>query len=171
MASDVYKEKVEEIINKAKDKGLVKTYTEFCETEDAEIFSVKEEDAVYYTSLNKEHFKKFKIGDIVFVSHYIYKSGKNGQKHIFVIIDDGQAVDITYFGFLLSSQLYKSNYKYNQPLNKDDLNKLHKDSIVKCDDLISISETDILFKIGEVNETDLERFVDTYKKYLDENFK
>ena len=55
MASDVYKKKVEEIINKAKDKGLVKTYAEFCETEDANNFFVSEEEAVYYTSLNKEN--------------------------------------------------------------------------------------------------------------------
>ena len=44
--------------------------------------------------------KKFNIGDIVFVSHYKYKNGDNGQKHIFIIIDDGQAIDIDYFGFL-----------------------------------------------------------------------
>lgn len=169
MVSDVYKKKVKDIVNKAKDKGLIRTYSEFCETEDLNILNVAEEEAVYYTSLNEENIKKYKIGDIVFVTNYMYKSGINGEKHIFVIIDDGQAIDINYFGFLLSSQLYKSNYKYNQPLNKDELNKLHKDSIVKCDDLISISETDILFKIGEVRETDLERFVETYEKYLDEH--
>lgn len=169
MASDIYKKKIKEIINIAKDKGLVKTYSEFCETEDSKNFCVSEEEAIYYTYLNEDNLKKYKIGDIVFVTKYMYKSGIYGEKHIFVIIDDGQAVDITYFGFLLSSQFYKSNYKYNEPLNKNELNKLHKDSIVKCDDLISISKTDILFKIGEVSETDLERFVDTYKKYLDEN--
>ena len=54
MASDVYKKKVEEIINKAKDKGLVKTYSEFCKTEDPDVFSVAEEEAVYYTSKNEE---------------------------------------------------------------------------------------------------------------------
>jgi hypothetical protein len=46
------------------------------------------------------------------------------------------------------------------------LNKLKKDSIVKCDDLIKISEEDIKFKIGEVTEYELEIFIDTYSKYL-----
>lgn len=110
MASDIYKKKIKEIINIAKDKNLVKTYSEFCETEDSNTFYVSEEETVYYTSLNEENFKKYKIGDIVFVSKYMYKSRIYGEKHIFVIIDDGQAVDITYFGFLLSSQFYKSNY-------------------------------------------------------------
>lgn len=64
MASDVYKKRVKEIINKAKDKGLIKTYTEFCETEDAKSFCVTEEEAVYYTSLNEENIKKYKIGNI-----------------------------------------------------------------------------------------------------------
>ena len=110
--------------------------------------------------------KQFGIGDIVFVSSYVYKNGNEGQNHSFVIIDDGQAVDINYFGFLLSSQIEKETYPYNERINKDDTNHLRKDSIVKCDDLISISETQIQFKIGQVGEKDLERFVDTYAKYL-----
>ena len=52
--------------------------------------------------------KQFNIGDIVFVNNYEYKNGSNGQNHSFVIIDDGQAIDINYFGFLLSSQIKKS---------------------------------------------------------------
>ena len=48
---------------------------------------------------------QFNVGDIVFVSNYAYKDGNEGQNHSFVIIDDGQAIDINYFGFLLSSQL------------------------------------------------------------------
>lgn len=81
----------------------------------------------------------------------------------------GQAVDITYFGFLLSSQLSKQSYKYNEKLDKNSVNNLHKDSIVKCDDLISISEKEILFKIGEVSQNELERFIETYFRYLSEN--
>ena len=41
---------------------------------------------------------------------YKYKNGKEGENHSFVIIDDGQAVDINYFGFLLSSQTKKATY-------------------------------------------------------------
>lgn len=112
--------------------------------------------------------KQFNIGDIVFVSNYMYKNGDNGGNHSFVIIDDGQAVDINYFGFLLSSQLNKATYPYNEILNKDETNKLHKDSIVKCDDLIEISESEIKFKIGEVSSDDLDRFITTFSKYLQE---
>lgn len=110
--------------------------------------------------------KKYSIGDIVFVSNYKYKNGNLGQNHSFVIIDDGQAIDINYFGFLLSSKTEKIKYKYNETLNKNDTNKLRKNSIVKCDDLIEIDENNIKFKIGEVSEEDLNRFIDTYEKFL-----
>lgn len=113
--------------------------------------------------------KQFNIGDIVFVSDYEYKSGTNGQNHSFVIIDDGQAIDINYFGFLLSSKTAKATYPYNERLNKNNTNNLDKDSIVKCDDLIEISENNIKFKIGRVEQEDLDRFIDTYAKFLDEN--
>lgn len=110
--------------------------------------------------------KQFNIGDIVFVSNYLYKDGHDGQNHIFVIIDNGQAVDINYFGFLLSSQLEKETYPYNERIHKNDRNNLHKDSIVKCDDLILINETEIKFKIGEVTGEEITRFINTYEKYL-----
>jgi len=113
--------------------------------------------------------KKYNIGDIVFVTNYEYVSGKAGQNHSFVIIDDGQAVDINYFGFLLSSHTEKSTFPYNEKLNKNNTNNLRKDSIVKCDDLIHITEKEIQFKIGTVSQEDLERFIDTYSKYLEEN--
>ncbi len=112
--------------------------------------------------------KSFGIGDIVFVSNYEYKSGNVGQNHSFVIIDDGQAIDINYFGFLLSSHVEKATYPYNEKLDKNNINNLRQDSIVKCDDLIEISENDIRFKIGTVTEEDLNKFIDTYSKYLDE---
>ena len=111
--------------------------------------------------------KSFGIGDIVFVSNYEYKRNV-GQNHSFVIIDDGQAIDINYFGFLLSSHVEKATYPYNEKLDKNNINNLRQDSIVKCDDLIEISENDIRFKIGTVTEDDLNRFIDTYSKYLDE---
>ena len=109
--------------------------------------------------------KLFNVGDIVFVLNYKYKNGNSGQNHIFVIIDDGQ----DYFGFLLSSQINKSTYPYNHFLNKNKMNNLYKNSIVKCDDLIKISESDIQFKIGEVTESELNRFIDTYENYLENN--
>lgn len=70
--------------------------------------------------------KSFGIGDIVFVSNYEYKSGNVGQNHSFVIIDDGQAIDINYFGFLLSSHVEKATYPYNEKLDKNNINNMLK---------------------------------------------
>ena len=111
--------------------------------------------------------KNYHIGDIVFVSNYEYKNGMEGKNHSFVIIDDRQAVDINYFGFLLSSKINKINYKYNEKLDKNNINNLIKNSIVKCDDLIQIHEKEIKFKIGVVSKNDLNRFINTYLKYLE----
>ncbi len=114
--------------------------------------------------------KKFNIGDIVFVAKYSYKSGEVGENHFLVIIDDGQAIEIdSYFGFLLTSNEKQLKYPYNKALKKNSTNNLDKDSVVKCDDFIEISEEEIKFKVGEVEQKDLERFLDTYMKYLEEN--
>lgn len=112
--------------------------------------------------------EKFNIGDIVYVPHYKYKNGSNGYRHSFVIIDEEQAVEINYFGFLLSSHTEKANFPYNERLNKNEENNLRQDSIVKCDDLIEFTNSEIKFKIGQVSEEDLMRFVDTYMNYMAE---
>ncbi len=111
--------------------------------------------------------KKYNIRDIVFVTNYKYKTNKIGHNHIFVIIDDEQAVDINYFGFLLSSHIEKTNYPYNELLRKNNINNLNKDSIVKCDDLIELSENKISFKLGEVTQNEIDKFIDTYSRFLD----
>lgn len=114
--------------------------------------------------------KKFSIGDIVYVTKYQYKSGELGENHLLVIIDDGQAIDWdNYFGFLLTSNKKQIKYKYNKPLKKNKKNNLDKDSIVKCDDFIEISEKEIQFKVGEVDQNDLERFLSTYMEFLEKN--
>ena len=114
--------------------------------------------------------KKFNIGDIVFVAKYEYKSGELGENHFLVIIDDGQAIEIdSYFGFLLTSNKEQTKYPFNRLLNKNKKNHLDKNSIVKCDDFIEISEKEIKFKVGEVEQKDLEIFLNTYSKYLEEN--
>lgn len=111
--------------------------------------------------------KKFNIGDIVFVARYCYKSGEIGTKHFLVIIDDGQAIEVdSYFGFLLTSNKEQLKYPYNKSLKKNEKNHLNKDSVVKCDDFIEISEEEIIFKAGEVEQEDLERFLNTYFNYL-----
>lgn len=167
MINDSYKSKVKNLVAKAKEKGAIKTYKQFCETEFAQINRLSEDEVKYYTYDTKDEFdRRFNIGDIVFVANYEYKSGNNGQNHSFVIIDKEQAVDINYFGFLLYSNMDKLTYPYNEVLYKDEKNKLRKDGIVKCDDLIELKDTDIKFKIGEVSQEDLERFIDTYDRYL-----
>ena len=169
MITNSYKNKVSKLVNQAKEKGLIKTYSEFCESKTSTQTSINESEEQYYCYTDEENNKQYSIGDIVFVSNYKYKNGNDGRKHIFVIIDYGQAVDINYFGFLLSSQLTKATYQYNEIINKNSLNNLYKDSIVKCDDLITLSENEIQFKIGEVTQEDLERFISTYEKYLSES--
>lgn len=144
-------------------KGRLKTYSDFCKTKEAEDYALNEEEVEYYTGLSKEE-KKYKVGDIVYVESYKYKNGEIGQRHSFVIIEEGHAVSIDYFGFLISSKLEKTKFTHNIRLNKNNTNNLYKDSIVKCDDLIIISENEIKFKIGEVTKEELKRFKETYIK-------
>ena len=49
--------------------------------------------------------EKLEIGDIVFVKEYRYKSGQIGHNHLFVIISEKEAIEISYFGFLISSNV------------------------------------------------------------------
>lgn len=62
--------------------------------EDAfERFPVDEEEdhkgnAYYYLKEEKENYKKYSIGDIVFVRKYKYKNGKDGKDHLFVIVEE-----------------------------------------------------------------------------------
>lgn len=158
-----YKEKVSKLVIEAKEKGLIKTYSEFCKNDKLDEYQLSEEETEYYMNkikTEKSQNKKYNIGDIVFVSNYIYKNGKFGKKHIFVIIDEEKAIEINYFGFFLSSKITKETYPYNERLSKNKINNLFKDSIVKCDDLIELHESEIRFKIGEVTQKDLNRFID-----------
>ena len=90
-----------------------------------------------------------------------------------IIDDDGNMVPADYFGFVLSSNLSKSKensiYKYNEIIKKDVNNNLKVDSIVKCDQLMSIPTQNINMKIGAVLEEDLERFLKAFENYLNEN--
>lgn len=114
----------------------------------------------------------YEIGDIVFVSKYNYSDGKPGQNHLFVVIDvdKNELVPIEYFGMLVSSQTNKSksnsDFEFNEPLNKNAINGLNDDSIVKCDVLYPISPKNIIFKIGSVDVDDYIRFMDAYNKVL-----
>lgn len=50
MDKDNYKLKVQELIKKSRKKGLVKTYSEFLETNEAKEYELTDEEVKYYTS-------------------------------------------------------------------------------------------------------------------------
>lgn len=117
--------------------------------------------------------KKYDVGDIVFVSKYSYQNKNNGQNHLFVIIsDDDLFVSAEYFGMIVSSHREKSKtvskFIHNEPLDKTKENGLNTDSIVKCDEVFTIPQRNIQFKIGSVDVDDYMRFMESYKKYLSE---
>lgn len=118
---------------------------------------------------------KYEMGDIVFASEAVKKENDDTIKsHLFVIIDnDGNVVPADYFGFVVSSNLNKSkensNFRYNERINKDKDNNLRTDSIVKCDQLMSIPFENINMKIGTVGAEDLTRFLEAFRKFLEEN--
>lgn len=156
---------VKEVIKKAQSMGLIRSYDEFCLTSEAKEYAVSENEARYYRSLNA---KNYHIGDIVFVDKYFYKNGHVGYNHIFVLISENSLVDITYFGFLISSNLEKIKYKYNILFNKNEVNNLDKNSIVKCDEIFFIYDVYIRNKIGKVSKKQLQYFIDRYNEYLND---
>ena len=108
---------------------------------------------------NSESYNLYEIGDIVFVKEYSYPDGKIGNNHFFVIIDqDNTAVPIENFGMLISSNLDKLKFNANKFLEKDKINNLHKDSIVKTDVIYKISNEQIIFKIGKVDDEKIEEY-------------
>lgn len=70
-------------------------------------------------------------------------------------------------GMLISSNLEKLKFNSNKLLEKDNINNLHKDSIVKTDVIYKISNEQILFKIGKVDNEKIEE----YKKNFYNNLK
>lgn len=119
---------------------------------------------------------KYDIGDIVFVNEYNYTENKNGDSHLFVIIDDdNQIIPLEYFGLIVSSHIEKSkensDYKYNEFLKKSAINSLKSDSIVKCDKLYEITSSNIQFKIGTVDIDDFVRFINAYDEFMNETDK
>lgn len=114
-----------------------------------------------------EKYGEYEIGDIVFVDEYQYSNGLKGTKHLFVIIErDNYAVTIEYFAMLISSHTEKMKFSSNKFLMRNQLNNLHRDSIVKTDEIYKIKSENILFKIGRVEK----ETVDEYKKNLEKLF-
>lgn len=50
MDDNKYRLKVKELIKISKEKGLIKTYEEFLETDEAKEYALTEEEVKYYTS-------------------------------------------------------------------------------------------------------------------------
>ena len=135
-----------------------------------EEFPPEEEDhkgnAYYYIREDDEEYNRYSVGDIVFVRKYKYKNGKEGKDHLFVIVENNTLlIPIEYLSMLISSKLEKLKYSTNKLLEKDEINNLKKDSIVKTDVVYKIFEHDILFKVGEVNLEKIEEFKNDFKKY------
>lgn len=61
-----------------------------------------------------------------------------------------------------------STYQYNEPLDKNEINGLNDNSIVKCDEMYSIPPQNIMFKIGSVDVDDYLRFIEAYNRILNE---
>ena len=115
----------------------------------------------------QNYYIDYNIGDIVFVKEYTYSDGKTGKNHLFVIIDkDNTAVPIENFGMLISSNLNKLKFNSNKLLQKDDVNNLHKDSIVKTDVLYKIRNEQILFSIGKVDDEKIEEYKKSFYELL-----
>lgn len=112
---------------------------------------------------DEEIYHIYEIGDIVFVKEYKYSDGKIGNNHFFVIIDqDNTAVPIENFGMLISSNLNKLKFTANKLLEKNKINNLHKDSIVKTDVVYKISNEQIVFKIGKVDNEKIEEYKESF---------
>lgn len=122
------------------------------------ILQLQEEGQDYYL---------YKVGDIVFVNEYTYDDGNRGKNHLFVIVEQNNlAVPIENFGMLISSNLKKIKYQSNKLLEKDTINGLDKNSLVKTDVIYKISNNQILFKIGEVSLNKVEEYKEAFYKNL-----
>ena len=139
--------------NKVKDlKEAFEEYPVEEEWHKGKIENVLNEDSESYNL-------SYEIGDIVFVKEYSYSNGEKGNNHFFVIIDkDNTAVPIENFGMLISSNLHKLKFKTNKLLEKDNLNNLYRDSIVKTDVIYKILNEQIIFKIGTVDYEKIEEY-------------
>ncbi len=84
-----------------------------------------------------------------------------------MIDKDNTVVPTQNFGMLTSSNLDKLKFKTNKLLQRDEINNLCKDSIVKIDVIYKISNEQIVFKIGMVSYEKIEE----YKKSFYDNLK
>lgn len=57
MVNSLYKNKVASLIAKSKEKGVIKTYSQFCKTKEGKESSLSKDEIIYYTSMNKGESK------------------------------------------------------------------------------------------------------------------
>ena len=148
-------------------KDLTEAFEEFPVEEEwhkGKVENVLKEDS--------EKYEYYNIGDIVFVSVYIYPDGKMGSNHLFVIIDrNNTAVPIEYIGMIISSQIDKIKFKSNKLIKKDNKNNLNKDSIIKTDTVYKLRDKQILFKVGEIEKDKIEEYKKSFYDTLNGNNK
>lgn len=111
----------------------------------------------WYVAENVVKYGKYHKGDIVFINEYKYQNGSIGRDHLFVIVDDNNtSVPLEYFGFLISSKIFKQTNIENELIKMNEQNNLNGDSIVKLDVANIISKDNIIKKIGTVLLTNVE---------------
>ena len=105
----------------------------------------------WYVAENVVKYGKYHKGDIVFINEYKYQNGSIGRDHLFVIVDDNNtSVPLEYFGFLISSKIFKQNYVENELIKRNKQNNLNRDYIISKDNIIK--------KIGTVPLTKVEEY-------------
>lgn len=57
MVNSLYKEKVSALIAKAKERGAIKSYSQFCESSKGKATMLSKDEIIYYTSKNKGETK------------------------------------------------------------------------------------------------------------------
>lgn len=57
MVNNLYKSKVSKLIEKAQKRGMVKKYSDFCETKESKEMALSKDETIYYTSVKKGETK------------------------------------------------------------------------------------------------------------------
>lgn len=153
-----------DFLEKLKKSGRIKDVSEAFKE-----FSPEEEwhkgDASNFFFEETEKYGEYEIGDIIFVKEFQYSNGFKGTNHLFVIIEkDNYAVPIEYFAMLISSHTEKLKFNSNKLLIKNQLNNLHRNSIVKTDEIYKIESEHILFRIGKVEKETVEEYLKNLEK-------
>lgn len=55
MVGSDYKKRASELVKRAKEKGLVRKYSDFCKTKEAKEYALSEEEVIYYTSKKEQN--------------------------------------------------------------------------------------------------------------------